>query len=241
MVGNKMTKGRLIGIGVGPGDSELLTLKAHRLLQTASVIAYPATSGSATTESFAKSIVSDYLPADIIEIPIILPMNPDPQSAQLVYDESSKAIESHLRTGSDVIVLCEGDPFFYGSFIYLHRRLSPSYDCDIIPGVSSIMASSCALGRPLSARNDILTIVPATCEDSIILSHLRSTSSLAFIKIGRHLARIKKLIEQESLLDSSSYLERVSLSDQKIMSLSDKRDEAAYFSIILLYRGTLNE
>ena len=227
--------GKLYGIGVGPGDPELLTLKAHRILRECPVVAYPAPDDG---DSFARSIVSEFISDNQTEIPIVIPMRVERFPAAQIYDEKSAEIARHLRKGEDVVVLCEGDPFFYGSFMYLFERLSGDFDCEIVPGVSSLMASASALKRPLAARNDVLTVIPAPLSDEIILSRLASGDAIAIIKIGRHYSRIRKLIEEAGLIDQAGYLERVTLQNQKISPLSEVTEEKApYFSMILIYKG----
>jgi len=136
------------------------------------------------------------------------------------------------------VVLCEGDPFFYGSFMYLFERLAADYSCEVVPGVSSMMASAAAFGRPLAARNDVLTVVPSPLEDAQILEQLKTSDALCFIKVGRHLERVRQLIQQAGLLSQAAYLERTTLPNQKIAPLADVTDAAApYFSMILIYKG----
>ncbi|NKB51451.1 MAG: precorrin-2 C(20)-methyltransferase [Rhizobiaceae bacterium] len=230
--------GTLYGIGVGPGDPELLTLKAHRLLTTAPVIAYPAPDSG---DSFARSIVADYMSPDQTEIPIIVPMRIERFPAKSVYDQAATTIASHLDSGENVVVLCEGDPFFYGSFMYLFERLASDYLCEVVPGVSSMMASAAAFGRPLAARNDVLTVIPSPLEDGQILEHLNSSDALCFIKVGRHLERVRQLIDKAGLLPQAAYLERATLPNQKIAPLADVKEAAApYFSMILIYKGAEN-
>lgn len=227
--------GTLYGIGVGPGDPELITLKALRILQAAPVIAYPAPDDG---ESFARSIVEQFLSPDQVEIPIVIPMRVERFPAASVYDEKALEIAAHLKAGEDVVVLCEGDPFFYGSFMYLFERLSGDYRCEIVPGISSLMASAAALQRPLAARNDVLTITPAPLPDEILLERFNSGDAIAIIKIGRHFSRVRKLIEEAGLMHRAGYLERVSLENQKIMPLAQVgEDKAPYFSMILIYKG----
>ena len=227
--------GILYGIGVGPGDPELITLKAHRILKSCNVVAYPAPDDG---ESFARSIVTEYLSPEQTEIPIVIPMRVERFPASNVYDEKAKEIATHLSAGEDVVVLCEGDPFFYGSFMYLFERLSSDFTCEIVPGISSLMASAAALQRPLAARNDVLTITPAPLPDGVLLERFNSGDAIAIIKIGRHFARVRKLIEEAGLLNRAGYLERVSLGNQKVMPLAEVgADKAPYFSMILIYKG----
>ena len=230
--------GTLFGIGVGPGDPELLTLKAHRILTHAAVIAYPAPDDG---ESFARSIVAQFLRADQLEIPIVIPMRVERFPAKAVYDDAAITLGAHLRAGSDVVVLCEGDPFFYGSFMYLFERLAGEFAVEIVPGVSSMMASAAALQRPLAARNDVLTVIPAPLDDTTISALLKQSDAVAIMKIGRHFRRIRALIEAEGLTDCAGYLERVTLANQKVLALSDAgEDTAPYFSMILIYKGAEN-
>jgi precorrin-2/cobalt-factor-2 C20-methyltransferase len=161
--------------------------------------------------------------------------------AQNIYDASAKEIAVHLDKGEDVVVLCEGDPFFYGSFMYLFERLSGKYSVEVVPGISSLMASAAMLQRPLAARNDILSVIPAPLADEQILAQLEASDAVAIIKVGRHFSRIKGLIAQLGLTASAGYLERVTLENQKVMRLEEvSEDIAPYFSIILIYKGAEN-
>lgn len=227
--------GTLYGLGVGPGDPELLTLKADRLLRAAPVVAYPAPD---TGSSFARQIVAETISADQIEIPIIVPMRVERFPARRVYDEAARVIAEHLQSGRDVAVLCEGDPFFYGSFMYLYERLADRFSCEIVPGVSSMMASAAALRRPLAARNDVLCVVPGPLSDADIESRLAAADAVAIIKIGRHFSRIVSLLEKLNLVSCAGYLERVSLPEERILPLSQAGDSAPYFSMILIYKGS---
>jgi precorrin-2/cobalt-factor-2 C20-methyltransferase len=228
--------GKLYGLGVGPGDPELLTLKALRILRDCFVVAYPQPDDG---PSFARSIAAPYLTAEQLEIPIIIPMDVTRDPAQLVYKQAAETIAHHLDAGSDVAVLCEGDPFFYGSFMYLYRHLAGRYPCEIVPGVSSLMASSAALGRPLSARNDVLTVIPGPLPDAEMRDCIEASDAIAIMKLGRHFPRVRALLRDMGLEKSCGYCERVSLENQKVMPLSEVNFETApYFSMILIYRGS---
>ncbi len=227
--------GTLFGLGVGPGDPELLTLKAHNILSSTKIIAYPAPD---TGPSFAREIVAGYIQPEAVEIPIIIPMKTARFPAQEIYDSAATTIAHHLDQGDDVAVLCEGDPFFYGSFMYLHARLNQHYRVEVIPGVSSLMACAAAFGRPLAARNDALTVIPAPLEPEQIKQKLEATDAAAIIKIGRHYDKVYAILKQLNLLERSGYVERASLANQKIVRLSETNlDKAPYFSMILVYRG----
>lgn len=227
--------GKLYGLGLGPGDPELITLKAHRILTSVPVIAYPAPD---TGPSFARQIAAPYLRADQLEVPMIVPMRVERFPAQEIYDAAALTLSHHLDAGSDVAVLCEGDPFFYGSFMYLFERLAHRYPTEVVPGVSSMMAAAAAYGRPLAARNDVLSVLPGPMDDADLSLRIESASAVAIIKLGRHFARIRALITSMGLTEHAGYVERVSLANQKVLPLADvSEDVAPYFSMILIYKG----
>lgn len=227
--------GTLYGLGVGPGDPELITLKAHRILAGCKIIAYPAPD---TGPSFAREIIADYIHPQAIEIPIIIPMKSERFPAQEIYDQAAVAIAEHLDRGDDVAVACEGDPFFFGSFMYLYARLSGHYSVEVVPGVSSLMACAAAFGRPLAARNDVLSVIPAPLARLQLKHQLETADAAAIIKIGRHYDKVHSILSELNLLERSGYVERASLPNQKIVRLSETTiDKAPYFSMILVYRG----
>jgi len=226
--------GILYGVGVGPGDPELMTLKAHRVISGAKVIAYPAPDSG---ESFARSIAAKAIASDAIEIPMIVPMRVERFPAQDVYAASAEVIAKHLSTGENVVVLCEGDPFFYGSFMYLFARLADKFPTEIIPGVSSLGACSAALRRPLTARNDVLTVIPGPLPDADMRAKIESAEAIAIMKVGRHLPRIRTLLDEMGVTENAGYIERASLGEQTVLPLSDAPEGAPYFSMILIYKG----
>ena len=227
--------GKLYGLGLGPGDPELITLKAHRILQQVPVIAWPAPDSG---PSFARAIAAPHLPGGQMEVPIVVPMRTERFPAKDVYDKAAGEIAAHLDDGRDVAVLCEGDPFFYGSFMYVFERLAGSYETEVVPGVSSMMAAASAAGRPLAARNDVLTVVPGPLDDAELTNRINAADALAIIKIGRHFKRLRALIEKLNLLPHAIYAERVSLDAERLMPLAQvPEDTAPYFSMILIYKG----
>jgi precorrin-2/cobalt-factor-2 C20-methyltransferase len=226
------SKGRLYGIGVGPGDPELLTLKALRLLRSASVIAYQ----SATDrESIARKIVSQYLPGGQIEVLYHLPRALEPEKAKDIYDKEVQPIGEHLAAGRDVVVLCEGDPFFYGSFMYIYTRLAEHYQTEVVPGVSSLMACPVSLGVPFTYYNDILTVLPATLPTEMLTAQLLATDAAAIMKLGRHFAKVRDILHQLGLAARAKYIERATTTQQRILPL-DEVDPAKvpYFSMIVI-------
>lgn len=226
--------GTLFGVGLGPGDPDLMTRKAFRLIQSARVVAYPAPD---TGPSFARMIAADAIPADAIEIPMIVPMRLDRFPAQQSYAEAAEAIAAHLDRGTDVVVLCEGDPFFYGSFMYLFTRLAADYRVEVVPGVSSLGACAAALQQPLVARNDCLTILPGPLGDDALRRKITEADAISIMKVGRHLPRLRALIADMGLLDRSGYIERASTPEQRVCALRDAPEMAPYFSMILITKG----
>lgn len=226
--------GTLFGIGVGPGDPELMTLKAHRLISTTGVVAYPAPEGG---ESFARAIAASSIAPDAVEIPMYVPMVPARFPAQGVYEAASERIAAHLDAGRDVAVLCEGDPFFYGSFMYLFSRLAELFPVEVVPGVSSLGACAAALAQPLTARNDVLTVIPGPLPDEEIARRVEAAEAVAIMKVGRHLGRLRRLIDRMGLLGQAGYVERASLPEGRAAPLADAPERAPYFSMILIYKG----
>lgn len=226
--------GTLYGLGIGPGDPELITLKALRLLQAAPVIAYPAPESG---DSLARAIVAGHLPGDQTEIVLRMPMVAERFPAQEVYDRAAVDIGGHLEAGRDVVALCEGDPFFYGSFMYLFGRVAERFPVEVVPGVSSLTACAAVLGAPLAARNDVLSIIPATLEAHVLAQLLREAEAAAIIKVGRHLQKVRKVLHLLGLLDRARYVERATLAQQRILPLSELDEAGApYFSMILVHR-----
>lgn len=224
--------GTLYGLGIGPGDPELLTLKSVRLIRECSVIAYPAPD---TGDSLARAIAAPHIPHGKIEIVIKTPMIAGPFPANDVYDHYSKEIAEHLKAGRDVAMLCEGDPFLYGSFMYVYARLNDDFDVEVVPGVSSIGACAAAAGAPLVSRSQILTVIPATLDEENLKQRIASSDAVAIMKIGRHLDKVRGVINALELKNHAVYVEHASMESQKVLSL-DQLDgsSAPYFSMILI-------
>jgi len=226
--------GTLYGLGVGPGDPELLTLKALRIIRTAPVIAYPAPEHG---DSFARRIVSGYLSPAKHEIPIRIPMVSARFPAEEIYDEAAAKIDEYLMQGDDVAVLCEGDPFFYGSFMYLFGRLAERHTTEVVPGVSSLVACACVAHMPLAARNDVLTVVPAPLDEGALAARLEGVEAAAIIKLARHFAKVRRVLDRLGLCENARYIEHASAANQRILPLNAVQDaEVPYFSMILVHR-----
>lgn len=226
--------GRLYGIGLGPGDPDLLTLKAARLIAEAQVVAYPALAGA---ESFARSIAAKLITADAREIVIDVPMTLARGPAQAAYDRAAETIAAELELGRDVVCLCEGDPFFYGSFMYLFARLSGRFEVEVVPGVTSVTACAAKAGMPLAARNERLVVLPGPLSEAELRLHIEGADSVAIMKVGRHLAKIRAVIDDLGLTDCAVYVERASLPEEIVCPLAEAPEVAPYFSMVLLSKG----
>jgi precorrin-2/cobalt-factor-2 C20-methyltransferase len=226
--------GTLYGLGIGPGDPDLITLKALKLLQATNVLAYPALEDG---ESLARAIIAPHLNEPKTEIAVRIPMTVERAPAQAAYDTAADELSEYLEKGENVVVLCEGDPFFYGSFMYLFGRIAEKFPVEVIPGVSSLTACATALQSPLSARNDILTILPAPLPSDILRDRLRQTDSAAIMKVGRHFSRVRDVILDLGLAENARYIERATMETEKILPLTEVPDDAApYFSMILIHK-----
>ena len=224
--------GTLYGLGVGPGDPELLTLKAYRILQRVPVIAYPAPQGG---ESLVRAIAAPHIAEGKTEIVMEIAMAPGDFPAHGAYDRYARTLAGHLGEGRDVAVLCEGDPFFYGSFMYLYERLAGDYPARVVPGVSSLGACAAAAGLPLASRAQSVSILPAPLPEDELRRRLEACDSAAIIKVGRHLEKVRRVLAAAGLADSARYVERATMQDQKVLALDEVNGGAVpYFSMILV-------
>lgn len=234
MVSQHITKGRVIGVGVGPGDPGLVTRKAWAIVQAAPVIAYPSAKGG---ESLARAIMAEAIAGEAVEIALTLPMNPNRAPAQAAYDECCVAMRGHLDQGTDVIVLCEGDPLFYGSFMYILARLRDDYEVEIVPGVTSIQGATATHRQAIGARDDIVTVLPCSLDDAALSEQIDRADAVVMMKVGRHMGRIKALLDAKNLLNKALYVSHASQPQELALPLADAPETAPYFSIILLYKG----
>ena len=223
--------GRLFGLGVGPGDPELLTLKALRLLRAVPVVAYPAPEHG---NSFARSIVAAWIERHQREIAIRFPMRPGPPPVE-IYDGAAAELAAELEDGRDVALLCQGDPLFYGSFINVLTRLAGRYQIEIVPGVSSLTACAAAAATPLVSRDDTLAVIPATLDEDQIAARLAASESVAIVKLGRHIAKVRRVLDRLGLLDGAVCIEHATLPTQRVAPFACiNPDLAPYFSTVLI-------
>lgn len=226
--------GTLFGIGLGPGDPELITLKAARLIAACPVIAYPKLPGE---DSFARSIAATLIPCGAEEIAIEVPITMAREPAQAAYDAGAADIATALEAGRDVAVLCEGDPFFFGSFMYLYARLSDRFAVEVVPGVVSVTAAAARAGLPLAARNECLLVVPAPLPEAVLKARIAAADSVAIMKLGRHLPKVRSVLDGLGLTRCAVYVERATLASERVCALAEAPEKAPYFSMILITKG----
>ena len=228
----KKKQGILYGIGVGPGDPELLTLKALRLINESDIVAYPAPE---VGDGLALEIVRPLLKKVTEFLPLRLPIAISPFPAQRAYDQAALLLKDQLEAGKKVAVICEGDPLFYGSFMYLFERLSQRFMTEIIPGVSSPMAGAAVLKKPMVSRNEVLTIVPGPLEESDMEQRLLNTDAAVIMKVGRHLPKIRRVLRHLRLEHCSHYVEHATMPNQQIIPFANiEAQNVPYFSMIFV-------
>jgi precorrin-2/cobalt-factor-2 C20-methyltransferase len=232
--------GRLIGIGVGPGDPELVTLKAMRALREADLVVHFAKNGSA---SHARTIAACHLKAGVAELPLHYPLTSEVprhgsvyrEALREFYDAAAATLAAQLDAGRAVAVICEGDPLFYGSYMHLHVRLAPRYPTQVIAGVTGMSGCWSAAGAPIAQGDDVFMVLPATLPEGELERRLRDADAAVVMKLGRHLPKIRATLARIGRLDRAIYVERGSTAAAVLMRLVDKPDDVApYFAIVLV-------
>jgi precorrin-2 C20-methyltransferase / precorrin-3B C17-methyltransferase len=237
--------GTLFGVGLGPGDPELVSVKAARLIGAADVIAYHSARHG---RSIARAIAEPYLREGQIEEQLVYPVTTEttdhPGGYRAAIDEfyaaAAARLAEHLDAGRDVVVLAEGDPFFYGSYMHMHKRLADRYPTEVVPGITSVSAASAALGRPLVEGDEILTVLPGTLPAQELAARLAGTDAAVVMKLGRTFGAVRAGFETAEKLDRAWYVERASTDRQRTASLADvDPDQVPYFSLAIM-PGPLN-
>ncbi|MFF5081331.1 precorrin-2 C(20)-methyltransferase [Actinoplanes sp. NPDC000266] len=232
--------GRLFGVGVGPGDPELITVKAARLIAGADVVAYHAARHG---RSNARAIAASLLREEQIEEPLIYPVttgdtdHPGGYQGAIddFYAEAAARLAAHLDAGRTVVVLAEGDPFFYGSYMHMHKRLAHRYETEVVPGVTSVSAASAVLGRPLMERDETLTVLPGTLPPAELAARLSGTESAAVMKLGRTFDGVREALERAGRLGDAWYVERATTDRERSAPFADVDPATVpYFSLALL-------
>lgn len=231
---------RLIGVGVGPGDPELLTLKAVRALREADVVAHFAKAGRTGN---ARAIVAAHMRPGVVELPLRYPVTTEIATSDPAYgaaidgffDAAAASIASHIDGGRTVAVLSEGDPLFYGSYMHIHFRLAHRYPTEVIPGVTSLSGCWSAAGLPLARAEEVLSVVPGTIPEDGLRVRLAGDDAIAVIKVGRHLAKIRAAVADAGRLDGAVYVERGTMADARILPLRATEERSApYFAVVLV-------
>jgi len=234
------TRGTLFGVGVGPGDPELLTVKAMQVLAKARVVAYFAKRGH---QGNAFKTSQRFLHPEATLLPLFYPytveLSPrDPayiEAMRAFYDESAVRVGAQLDAGHDVAVLCEGDPMFYGSYMYLHDRLAGEHRAVVIPGITSFAGCAAGAGIALVSTDRIFSIVPGTLPEHELEEKLRAADAAAIIKLGRNFAKVRRVLARLGRLAGATYFERGTTDEQVVMPLADKTDDKSiYFSLIIV-------
>ncbi|KQX42046.1 precorrin-2 C(20)-methyltransferase [Devosia sp. Root436] len=232
-------RGKLTGVGTGPGDPDLLTLKAVRAIESADVVAWFAKQGNVSN---ARAIVADRITNQIEEqlgypVTTEIDRRHDDYKAMTAafYEEAAQRVAAHLDAGRNVAVLSEGDPLFYGSYMHIHVRLAPRYDTAVIPGITAMSGCWSEAGLPLVQGDDILSVLPGTLDEVDLCTRLNNTDGAVIMKVGRNLPKIRRAIEAAGRLDSAVYVERGTMANGHSMRLADKADDVApYFAIVLV-------
>ncbi|TCV70490.1 precorrin-2 C20-methyltransferase [Neorhizobium sp. R1-B] len=233
-------KGRLTGVGTGPGDPELLTLKAVRAINEADVIAFFCKKGSTGN---GRAIVEAHIRSGTLELPLVYPVTVETNKDEADYrgpiadffDRSAEEIAAHLDAGKNVAVLSEGDPLFYGSYMHLHVRLSGRYQAEVIAGVTAMSGCWSMTGLPLVQGDDILSVLPGTLPEDKLVERLKDTDGAVIMKVGRNLPKIRRALASVGKLSGALYVERGTMSNGAAQKLEDRdQSPAPYFSIVLV-------
>jgi precorrin-2/cobalt-factor-2 C20-methyltransferase len=232
--------GMLIGVGVGPGDPGLVTLNAIEALKKADAVAHFAKAGNASN---ARAIIAAHLANGVEELPLLYPVTTEiprmdaayRDAIRVFYDDAAGAIAKRLDDGKTVAVIAEGDPLFYGSYMHLHVRLAPRYPTEIVAGVTGMSGCWSAIGAPIAQGDDVFTVLPGTLPEYELERRLADTDAAVVMKIGRHLAKVRRALDRAGRLDRAIYVERGTMANASVMKLTDKLDTfAPYFAMVLV-------
>lgn len=232
--------GRLIGVGTGPGDPELLTIKATKAIESADVIAYFAKQGRAGN---GRSIVQHLISERTELLPLYYPVTTEIDKVEAsyksqitaFYDASAAAVATHIEAGRTVAVLSEGDPLFYGSYMHLHVRLAHHYQTEVIPGITAMSGCWSVAGMPIVQGDDVLSVFPGTMAEAELTRRLADTHAAVIMKVGRNLPKIRRALEDAERLPEAVYVERGTMANAAMFKLTERPDgEAPYFSLVLV-------
>lgn len=235
-----MTSGIVHGVGLGPGAQDLMSVRADRLVRGARHVAFFRKAGR---PGQARRIVEGMLRADAVEFAMEYPVTTeiptaDPRyNAQLsgFYADCAQHVGALAQAGDDVVVLCEGDPFFYGSFMHLHSRLTGIVPVQVVPGITGMSGAWTASANPITWGDDVLTVLTATLPEADLVRRIRDTDALVVMKIGRHLAKLRRAVAAAGREDAAWLVEHAAMPDQRVRRLADADTIAPYFSILLIH------
>jgi precorrin-2 C(20)-methyltransferase len=233
------TTGRLFGVGVGPGDPELLTVKATRVLAGCTVIAHFA---ARRRQGNAWTTVQTFVRPDQtvlrLEYPLTTEATDRDEYERCIagfYDCAAQDIAAHLDAGSAVAVVCEGDPFFYGSYMHLHHRLCDRYDTEVVPGITSLSAACAAAGTPLVSMRETLTVLPGVLPAETLAETLAAADAAVVMKVGRHLDAVRRALTAAGRAGDAIYVERASCTEERVLPVEETDGlDAPYFSLVLV-------
>ena len=232
--------GTLYGVGIGPGDPELITLKAARIIESADVVAFHAARHG---RSIARRTAEAHLRPGHIEELLKYPLTVEDTdheggyeaAIEEFYEEASSRLAAHLDAGRSIALLAAGDPLFYSSFMHMYTRLEQRYPCEIIPGITSVSAVSAAAGRPLTEHEEVLTVLPGTLDEPELTRRLEDTDSAVIMKLGRTFGKVRSALEASGRLGESRYVERASTPEQRVVPLAEvSPDSVPYFSAAVI-------
>ncbi|MBQ0864683.1 precorrin-2 C(20)-methyltransferase [Streptomyces sp. RK75] len=232
--------GRLLGVGLGPGDPSLMTVRAVEAIAEADVVAYHSARHG---RSIARSIAARHLRADHIEEALVYPVTTESTdhpggyrgALEEFYAQAAARLAAHLDAGRTVAVLAEGDPLFYGSYMHMHKRLAHRYPTEVIPGVTSVSAAAARLGTPLSEAEEALTVLPGTLPEEELTARLASSDAVAVMKLGRTFPKVRRALERSGRLTEARYVERATMEGERTGRVADiDPDSVPYFSVAVL-------
>ncbi len=229
--------GKLYGIGVGPGDPELVTVKAARLIEAADVVAYfSGTHGNSLARRIADPYVPDTAAEELFRYPVTTQAcDTYFETMDAFYDQSAHKLRGHLDAGRDVVVLAEGDPLFYGTFMYLYDRLATDYDCEIVPGVTSNAGATAAAALPLCRHEDTVTILPGTLPEAELAWRLAECDAAIIMKLGRTFTQVREALTSAGRLGEAVLVERATWPEQRVLPVTDvDAADVAYMSVIVV-------
>lgn len=230
-------------VGIGPGDPELVTIKAARIIGEATVVAYHA---GTTKQSHARRIADSFIPAEAMEEELRYPVTTGTTdhpggyvgAMTAFYETCAQRLSAHLDAGRNVVLLAEGDPLFYGSSMYLHDRFKETYPTSVVPGIPAFTAATAAISGssgPLVRQSDVLTVLPGTLPEPELARRLADTDGAVIMKLGRTFPAVRSALQQAGRLDGAWYVERASQPEERWLPVADVDPESVpYFSLIVV-------